>query len=256
MTQSLWRIEVEKFQGDPYRFLEEAKEERIDLCNFSLTQIINQYIHWLSNFEGSIDIAADFLLLSCSLIFLKSSLLLPSSKLEKEEGEEKEWKEAFEGNTELYQEFKQLAQELKTKERERTLLFTRPRFKENGVYPAEERKEKKGNIETLIHLFTQLSSSLFSSPVKIVRERWSVKEKIKQILEWLGRESCICLKKLFSSAEHKLEIIAFFLATLELIRANKISVRQEELFGEVYLIRKQPEELMEWDGEGGDKEDN
>jgi segregation and condensation protein A len=49
----------------------------------------------------------------------------------------------------------------------------------------------------------------------------------------------VSLEELFQNAKNKLEIIAIFLAILELIKLKEVIAIQEELFGPILIIRAQ-----------------
>ncbi|RLJ02326.1 MAG: hypothetical protein DRP08_04660 [Candidatus Aenigmatarchaeota archaeon] len=236
MVYPNWKIESENFSGEPRILLRKIKEEKLDICDFSLSKIINQYINWLFNFKGNIDIAADFLLISSILIFLKSDRLLPRRKIAQEQEEDK-LEEILEQGICEYKQIKDMAKELRIKEEERALFFSRPELKQENSKRANS-NQQKASIESLATVFAQLSSLVSDKRIKITKEKWSVKDKISQILNWLKKKSLVSLKKLFQSTEDKVEMIAFFLATLELVRTNKINIIQKGLFGEIWISGK------------------
>ena len=71
----------------------------------------------------------------------------------------------------------------------------------------------------------------------MIKDEFTVEQKIHDILHLLLKQEVIILRRLFESSKNKLEIIATFLAILELIRLKEILVRQKGLFGEIEIIR-------------------
>jgi len=227
-------LELENFFGEPRVLLQQVKEEKLDICNFSLIEIVNQYLDWLLDFQSSIDIAADFLLIFSSLIFLKSVSLLPKREVAPEQ-EKENLKNLLEQKLWAYEQIKNIAKELRSKEKERSLFFGRPRMKIEEDTKEDNTKQERVNIQDLITAFAQISSFIPDKEIKLVKEKWTIRDKISQILNRLKNESFISLRKLFRSAETKIEMIAIFLATLELIKTEQITVRQDELFGEIWI---------------------
>lgn len=78
---------------------------------------------------------------------------------------------------------------------------------------------------------------------KIIKDEFTVEEKMHDIFHTLVKRSTIWLTELFKKAKSKLEIITTFLALLELIRLKEIIIRQRDLFGEIEIV--QNKELME-----------
>ncbi len=235
------KLELENFSGEPQFLLRKVKEEKLDICNFSLLEIVNQYLNWLLNFRGDINIAADFLLISSNLIFLKSLVLLPKRETAQEE-EEEDLGQLLEQKIWEYKQIKDIAKQMRFKEESQSLFFSRPEIKnqqtvEQNIEQADA-IEQKADIKNLIAAFAQISSLVSGKEVKIAKERWSVRDKIFQILNWLKQKTLFPLKKLFQSAENKLEMITIFLATLELIKTNQITVQQKEAFGEIWITAK------------------
>jgi len=228
------KLELEGFSGEPRILLQQVKEERLDICNFSLMEIVNQYLDWLLDFQGSIDIAADFLLIFSSLIFLKSVSLLPKREVAPDE-EKENLENLLEQKLWAYEQIKNIAKELRSKEEERSLFFGRPRMKIEEDTKEDSTKQERVNIQDLITAFAQISSFIPDKEIKLVKEKWTIRDKISQILNRLKNESFISLRKLFQSAETKTEMIVIFLATLELIKTEQITVRQEGLFGEIWI---------------------
>ena len=71
--------------------------------------------------------------------------------------------------------------------------------------------------------------------VSIPRVR--VRDKIMSIIHSLKDVSQLSFRKLIKTARSRLEIVVSFLAVLELIKQDQIDVRQEEMFGDIELVR-------------------
>ena len=70
-----------------------------------------------------------------------------------------------------------------------------------------------------------------------MKDEFTVEQKIHDIPHLLLLKQEISIQELFSKAKSKLEIVANFLATLELIRLKEINVIQRQLFGEIIIMR-------------------
>ncbi len=72
---------------------------------------------------------------------------------------------------------------------------------------------------------------------RIVKDEFTVGEKIHDIFHMLVNEPKVYFSKLFRQAKSKLEIIVTFLAVLELIRLKEILVVQKQPFSEIEIIK-------------------
>ena len=74
---------------------------------------------------------------------------------------------------------------------------------------------------------------------EVVKDEFTVEEKIHDLLHLLLEKEKVALGELFSSAKNKLEIVVIFLAILELIKLREIAAVQEELFGPILITRRE-----------------
>jgi segregation and condensation protein A len=74
---------------------------------------------------------------------------------------------------------------------------------------------------------------------EIVNDRFTVADKIEELLNILPVGGRLRFEELFSSASSRGEVIVTFLAMLELIKLNHLQVEQEQLLGEIVIVRPQ-----------------
>jgi chromatin segregation and condensation protein Rec8/ScpA/Scc1 (kleisin family) len=72
---------------------------------------------------------------------------------------------------------------------------------------------------------------------EVVKDEFTIEDKVHQILHLLVEKPRMLISELFSQAKNKLEIIANFLAILELIRLKEIVAVQKALFREIEITR-------------------
>ena len=63
-----------------------------------------------------------------------------------------------------------------------------------------------------------------------------------QLRQQLKNQSQILLQDLFNKAANLQEVITLFLATLELIKIQEVTVVQDTAFGEIYVNRMEDEQ--------------
>ena len=72
---------------------------------------------------------------------------------------------------------------------------------------------------------------------EILEERFTVSDKIEEILYTLRERSEMVFSDLFAKAGSRVEVVVTFLALLELIRMKRLKVQQVEAFGEIQVIK-------------------
>jgi segregation and condensation protein A len=182
-------------------------------------------------------IAGEFLVIAATLVQIKSKLLLPA-----EENPLMQEEEQLDPREELlkklleYQKFKEMANNLRQLEAGRQNEFRRPKT-ENLV----EESQEVFFEASLFDLITAFSKALKDVPkdifLEVIKDDFTVDEKIHQLLHLLLVSPLISLGDLFSKAKNKMEIVATFLAILELIRLKEINIKQREVFGEIVIAR-------------------
>ncbi len=80
----------------------------------------------------------------------------------------------------------------------------------------------------------------------------SIEEQIRTIIRFTNEQGKISFNRLLETAATRVEIIVTFLAVLELIKRRFIHARQEELFGDILLVRRENDNQPELEDSGLD----
>ena len=73
------------YEGPIDLLLDLAKKQKVDLSEISILALAEQYIEYINNYNKiHLEIAADYLVMSAWLTYLKSRLLLPKDEIEEE----------------------------------------------------------------------------------------------------------------------------------------------------------------------------
>lgn len=232
-------FKVLDFEG-PLDLLEHLiKRNKLDICSISLIAITDQYIEYINAMqEMDLDLSSDFLVVATDLLYIKSKALLP--KHEEEEDPE-------ELANSLTEALKQRRRMKLISERFRTMQFdgTYYFFKEAEPIPKPEVKEPlkidHANVDKLYDAFLTIleKTERRTPPPKdsfegiVGREPVSVKIKATTLVSRLRTTEKISFESAFEGAKYKNEIVATFLAILELMKLNHIHLYDEN--GKVML---------------------
>jgi segregation and condensation protein A len=94
---------------------------------------------------------------------------------------------------------------------------------------------------SLFDLINAFSKALKDVPkelfYEVIKDEFTVEDKVHDLLHMFRDKAHIKLTEMFLKAKSKLEIIATFLAVLELIRLREVLVVQKSVFGEIEVFR-------------------
>jgi segregation and condensation protein A len=236
-----YRVQSEVFEGPLDLLLHLVKKEEVDIWEVNLTKIAGQFIEYLELMrELDLEVAGEFLVMAATLMYLKSRELLPVDQQVLAEGEEDEADPRWELIRRLveYKKFKDAAVQLQTCEAEQADTFPRTPGKP-GM--AADQPPPRPEV-SLFDLITAVSHvlqrfQLRAGPRDIYEDKWSVSEKIEHLRKLLGEHAALQFSELFEHTTSRSEVVATFLALLELIRLKVLTVTQSSAFSEIEIQR-------------------
>ena len=231
-----YKVTLEIFEGPLVLLLYLIKKEELDIYDIPITLITRQYLEYLNLMELlDLEVAGEFLVMAASLMQIKSKMLLPPDPDGLETQEEDPRAELVKRLLE-YKSFKESAERFKVFEEARGRIFTR-----FGVEPEIEDGDSPFVEVTLFELISVFGNVLKGLPKdsfhEIIKDEFTVADKVHEIYHRLAREPKIYFSALFRSAKNKYEVITIFLAVLELIRVKEIMASQDRQFGEIEISR-------------------
>lgn len=211
---------------------------RIDIFDVSLSRITTDFIHFLKTAEAiSLELSSDFALLAANLVYLKSRALLPDPGFEEDDYDAPLPKELVEKLLE-HKKFQMAGARLGDLEKITSSMFTR----ESNVVLADEDKWLEISLVDLISAFNSILNKEPENeeePIFFegVPKNFSVEEKMKIIEEILIQKGELVFPEIFESEKpEKQEIVATFMAVLEVVKIHLAKVVQHQIFGTIKLI--------------------
>lgn len=235
-----YKLKLEVFEGPLDLLLYLIKKSDIEITDIPISEITEQYMAYIDMMKMlDLDLVGDFLVMAATLMQIKSKMLLPPDPSDVE-GEVEDPRDELVRRLSEYQKFQEIANELKEKELKRRDLYGRSLDEETKNQLREDAKEVYFDVN-LFDLINALTDALKKVPEdvlhKIVKEEFTVEQKIHDILHLLLDESTIMLSDLFGRSRSKIEIIVTFLGILELIRLKEVKVLQKRLFSDIEIQR-------------------
>ena len=224
---------LQDFEGPLSLILMLLQKNKIEIRDLKVSDILDQYLDYLVRMEEmDLDIASEFVQMASHLLYLKTRELLTAeeevSELEllMESLEQLQARERFHALTEVIPDLKKAS--------ETGLLFfsklPEPLKQPNTDYPY--RHEPVDLLKAMLGIWTRSGAvipageeRLFSSmPRRII---YSVKDKGREILIRL-HEGPKSMKELYACCRSGSELVATFIAVLELCRSGSLQIEQAE----------------------------
>jgi segregation and condensation protein A len=237
----MYELKLPVFEGPLDLLLQLIEREELDITTVSLLQVTDQYLaHLRSLKEIDADALAEFVAIGAKLLYLKSRALLPRSpEAEEEEPTAEEVGDELARLLVEYRQFKQVAGGLR--EIEESGLRAYPRL----AAPPDVSLPSGLESVTLRKLLKIVQEALKRQPAEpegaIEREEITVQHKVEEIQSALASEGRASFRRLMSACRSRLEIVVAFLAVLELIKAQRVQAKQDELFGDILLVPLTPQ---------------
>jgi len=234
-----YRVKLELFEGPLDLLLYLVKRDHLNIYDIPVAQITGQYLRYLELMRLlDLNIAGEFLVMAATLMQIKSKMLLPADPVRTEEEEQEDPRAELVRRLLEYEKFKEIAENLRQRETQQGELFKRK-------IPEEEKVAKPVNEvyfeASLFDLITAFSKALEEVPkelfYEVIKDEFTVEQKVHQILHLLLVRPSACLSELFAQSKSKVEIVVTFLAILELIRMKEIVAIQKDLFQEIEVTR-------------------
>ncbi len=231
-----YRFKLDNFEGPLDLLLHLIKESKLDITEVALAQITGQYLEYMQDIKSvDMDSASEFITVAATLIEMKSKILLP---VEKEEVPEEEDDGALLiRRLKEYELFKEVGKSLKDIE-DVGKLYRAPGKETEKVKIIMKDMVLDQLLDAFAKLMTreELKKAVQTEqPKKIVKDRFTVAEKIISIRNFAKERKRFEFEELFDDDMTKSELINTFLALLELLKLQTVKVIQNGIFGNIVI---------------------
>jgi segregation and condensation protein A len=247
---STYQVTTAVFAGPLDLLLQLIEREELDITRLSLAQVTDQYLAHIQNIQDlQPEEVSAFLLIAAKLIQIKSEALLPVSRESDEE--EADIGEALTQQLINYRRYK-LTSDLLA-QRQEDGLHTYLRMVPTILKPRSGADLHGITMDDLIaaayHVFSQSHQKehIPNLGTVIRPHKVTVREKIQLIYRLLKTREKISFLSLFEFNVTRTEVLATFLALLELVKRHYVNAQQTMIFGDILI-----EFSQSWDLENGE----
>ena len=231
-SSSNYKISTEVYEGPLDLLLNLIEKAELDITKVSLAKVTQQYLDHLQAIadRDPLEVSA-FLVIATKLVYIKSSILLPS-QLDIHTKEEDLGDQLARQLIE-YKKFKERANWLKNRQEEGFRNYYRvtapPRINEKldisdiNIYDL---------VEILLELYFQNENVTPMSDVVAI-SAVTIKNRILSLVSLFQQKQTCSLKEVLSNGFTRLDLVVTFLALLELIKNHSLIASQVDLFSDI-----------------------
>ncbi len=224
------REDREDFDGPLDLILSLLSKNKIEIRDLQISLILDQYLEWMEKREKlNLEIASEFVAMAAQLIYIKTRMLLAAD--EEETQDEMEMLMAALEERERHENYLKIREVIPA-------LEARYQFGRDYIPRAPEKipadrvyhyVHDKEDLLSAVRRIQQRRNSLVPPSVNrfegiVGREPYPVADKAKTIMDQLVQFGVSRFRSLFRLSQSRSEVVATFLAVLELCKANRIHV--------------------------------
>ena len=239
-------VKLDVFDGPLDLLLHLIEKNKIDIFDIPIVEITEQYMDIISQMEKKdMDIMSEFLVMAATLLKIKSRMLLPAK--EDENGEETDPREELVERLLEYKTYKYAALGLKDLQAgaSRQLFKGKTLPEEIASYKQEVNTGELLSgitLDRLQQVFNDVMRKQIDKidPVRskfgqIKKEEISLEERVVYIEDYASSHGRFSFRAMLEDNASKTMVIVTFLGILELMKAGKLEIVQENIFDDILI---------------------
>ncbi len=232
-------VSLKEFDGPLDLLLTLISNAKIDIHDIFVSQITEQYLETMKLVdELDMDSASEFLQMAATLLEIKSRAMLPKPP-KPEDPNELSPEEALIRQLEEYAQFKEVSARMHQLEEEARALLTK--LPEEYPLPPPNVEITGLTLDKLIRAYRKVLERAERADLEdrmasreIRRDSFTIAGCMARIARRLRRGDC-AFSELFEADYTRQEVVTMFLAMLELIKLNRLHIRQDSPYDEILM---------------------
>lgn len=221
------------FEGPLDLLLYLLSKHKLDICDIPIAELLEQYMmHMEEMKQQDMEIESEFLTMAARLVHMKTMSLLPKHE-ELEELQDELVTQLLD-----YQQCKRMAQMVKDRLELGTFVREQMKLKKDLTYRGHH-----DTAELLLAYQTAVGKGkrflpppMESFSAIVATPTVSVASRMIYVLRCLWKEHEVTYTKVFEEAESKSQMVATFLAVLELVKGKRVRVEDENGSSKLVLL--------------------
>lgn len=218
-------FKINEFEGPLDLLLFLISKHKMDICNIDIMTLVDQYNNYIDQLKvHNLDVSSEFLGMASRLVYMKSVMLLPKHE------DINSLKEELQGQLIEYQLIKEISSSLKD-----NFIGDQTFVREPMEIPIDATYELVHNSNVILQAYLNMMQKkqniltpdrshfdhIVNKPIV------SVDSRIVYILHRLIKSKSIDYDSLFFGSSNKSEMVATFLAVLELVKNKRLKLSDD-----------------------------
>jgi len=233
-----YQVKVENFEGPMDLLLFFIQRDKLNIYDIPIAHITKEFLDYMKLMDMmNIDLGGEFVYMASLLMKIKAKMLLPVSDEDVEQIEDP--RTPLVQRLLEYQQYKKVGEQLQEIYTDHAVHFSLGQGmaydagSENNINPIQN-----VTLFTLSSIFQELINRLPDvNPYELHEEAIQLDEQIAFLIGKINSTKRLSFTKLIPILKTRLRIVVTFMAILEMLRTNQITIEQNELFGELILMR-------------------
>ena len=250
----MYKVRIDKFEGPFDLLIYLLENARMDIYDIKVAEITEQYIGYLKEMESlNIEVDTEFIVLAAILIRLKSRMLLPRINTDGELEIVEDPRVELRGRLLDYMRIKRAAEALQAAEEYNLAVHEKP-AEDMSVYIDDPDEILRVSDEQLVNAFILFLTrrkkveEVTRRYQRVRRRKETIEARIKDMAVLLGQKlkpgtDGISFAELLPEKPDRYDITLSFMSLLSMIKNMDYDAMQDTNFGEITVVRKDPEIL-------------
>ena len=233
-----YQVKVENFEGPMDLLLFFIQRDKLNIYDIPIAHITKEFLDYMKLMDMmNIDLGGEFVYMASLLMKIKAKMLLPVSDEDVEQIEDP--RTPLVQRLLEYQQYKKVGEQLQEIYTDHAVHFSLGQdmaydtSSENNINPVQN-----VTLFTLSSIFQELINRLPDvNPYVLHKDPIHLDEQIAFLIGEINSTKRLSFTILIPILKTRLRIVVTFMAILEMLRTNQISIEQNEPFGELILMR-------------------
>lgn len=241
--QDGYTIKIKQFEGPFDLLLFFIERDELDINDIDISKITDDFLSYIRQLEElNLDVASEFILVAATLMRIKARMLIPRKQVD-EEGNEIDPREELVQKLIEYKRYKSVQEDMRALEEERSLKFQRGNTK-NELLQIASKALVDLELEslTLFNLMKAFQDTMSKFEDRknrtqhtIVVYKYTVADQQAFIRSRFSKAKRVNFESIFTKLENRMHAIITFLALLELLNLEKVTIIQGEGLNNFWL---------------------
>lgn len=235
--QETFTIKLPAFEGPFDLLLFFIERDELDIYNIPIAKITDDFLGYMHQLdELSMDVASEFIVVAATLMRIKAKMLLPRKQVD-EEGNEIDPRRELVDRLLEYKRYKSILEDLRRLEEVRAFMnprgFASAEMRQLSEQALAEAELESISLYKLLRVFERLVAK-FDEAQKTKRIHtvynftYSIQDQRAYLLGALKKGEKRDFEQIFLSLENRIHAVVTFLALLELLNAQELTLTQGE----------------------------